>query len=187
MTNALRHLGWLVAECSEAPGLICWGTTSFCPSHPPSNQVFRQILATSVLLVLAGCGGTDSSQRYRLSGSVTFGGQPVPAGTIIFEPDASLGNAGPGILVEFTDGRYRTPRGKGTVGGPHLVRIVGHDGKAISEMPLGRCLFQEYQFQIDLPRHDATHDFDVPANDKHATCGEQATEVVSHTDSIRCI
>jgi len=167
MTNALRRLGWLVAECSEAPGLICWGTTSFCPSHPPSNQVFRQSLATLVLLVLVGCGDMGGPRRYKLSGSVTCDGKPVPAGIISLEPDTSLGNARPGTLVEFTNGRYRTPAGKGTVGGPHLVRIVGHDGKAISEMPLGRCLFQEYQFQIDLPRHDATHDFDVP--DDHRT------------------
>ncbi len=146
-----------------------WGFPA--TGETPVPLALTPILVALVLLVLVGCNDMDGPRRYRLSGSVTYDGKPVPAGIISLEPDTSLGNSGPGTLVEFTNGRYRTTRGKGTVGGPHLVRIVGHDGKAISEMPLGRCLFQEYRLQVDLPRHDAAYDFDVP--DDHHVSGKK--------------
>jgi len=133
-----------------------------CSRHR-SVRLLGIALAASALLGLSGCGGNGGPHRYELSGSVAHDGKPIPAGTILFEPDTSHDNDGPGILVEFTDGHYRTPSGKGTVGGPHIVRIVGYDGEPQSEMPQGKPLFREYQLQIDLPRHNARQDFDVPA------------------------
>jgi hypothetical protein len=44
-------------------------------------------LSTVVTLVILGCGDdTGLAQRYKVSGTVNYKGQPVPKGTIAFEP-----------------------------------------------------------------------------------------------------
>ena len=118
------------------------------------------VLATAVP---AGCGGNSGPPRFKLSGSVTRAGKPIPAGRVVFEPDASKENKGPAAYASIKDGRYETPRGKGTVGGPHVVRIAGTDGVPGSETPQGMMLFSEYRTTAELPKEDSTKDFDVPA------------------------
>lgn len=124
------------------------------------------IVILVAFLALNGCGKkADGPTRYDLSGSVTFQGQPVPVGSIVFEPDTSKGNSGPGGSARIKDGKYDTSQegGKGTVGGPHLIRITGMDGKPGDEYsPEGSALFPEYSTTIDLPKETTTHDFDVP-------------------------
>ncbi len=114
-------------------------------------------------MIVCGCGRAAGPARYALEGSVTYQGQPVPAGRVVFEPDASAGNSGPAAYAEIRAGRYATPRGQGTVGGPHVVRITGMDGRASPESPQGLPLFSEYQTKADLPRRPGTWDFAVPA------------------------
>ncbi len=129
-------------------------------------------LAAVVLgLGLPGCGGDSGPPRYGLSGSVTYGNQPVPAGYIVFAPDKSKGNDGPGSQADIKDGRYETPPGQGTIGGPHLVTISGFDGKPIEmgggqKNLQGSPLFTNYQTSADLPKKPGTHDFSVPAGGK---------------------
>ena len=110
-----------------------------------------------------GCGGRSGPARYDIQGSVTYQGKPVPAGRLVFEPDAEKGNKGPASYADIKDGRYATPRGKGMVGGPHVVRITGTDGKASGESPQGSMLFPEFKTKADLPKEAAKKDFDVPA------------------------
>lgn len=111
--------------------------------------------------VFAGCGG---EKIYQLSGNVTFQGKPVPAGQIVFEPDTTAGNSGPAAFAKIKEGRYDTRilEGRGTVGGPHLVRILGLDGVPRGELLNGMPLFPEYSTTADLPKKDGTQDFDVP-------------------------
>jgi hypothetical protein len=113
-----------------------------------------------------GCGGTPSGPpRYRVSGKVTFNGRPVAAGSISFTPDASQNNRGPGSFAPIRDGAYGTPRGQGTVGGPHVLTITGLDRLPGSGAP-GEVippLFSSYPLKVDLPREDTTFDIDVPA------------------------
>jgi hypothetical protein len=117
-------------------------------------------LLAALVLAAAGC-SPGGPGRYQLSGTVTYNDQAIPQGTLLFEPDTERGNSGPGVLVEFKDGHYRTQRGKGVVGGPHRVRITGFDGKGDDrgESMRGRPLFREQVQVIDLPRADAVHDF----------------------------
>lgn len=118
------------------------------------------LIALAVLS--AGCGRGE--RLYHISGTVTFAGKPVPKGTIVFEPDTSRGNQGAAGFAQIADGRFdtRVGDGKGTVGGPHLVRILGLDGVPRGELVNGSPLFPEYHTTADLPMQDTTLDFQVP-------------------------
>jgi len=124
------------------------------------------LLAVAIAWLSAGCGRSSGPARYDVSGKVSYGQAPVPAGRIVFEPDDAKGNSGPPSYAQIKEGRYATPPGKGTVGGPHRVRITGFDGRGAGESPDGTPLFSEYRASIDLPKEDATRDLDVPATHK---------------------
>jgi hypothetical protein len=118
-------------------------------------------LVTGLVLVSQGCGGDTGPKRLKASGKVTFNNRPVPAGRISFEPDASAQNHGPGGFAEIRDGQYDTSKnGKGTVGGPHIVRINGAQGSTPEAAPL----FNTFETKADLGKADTTKDFDVPAS-----------------------
>ena len=117
-----------------------------------------------VLITCVGCGGSDDPRQYRVSGSVTYSGKPVPTGAVVFEPDVKQGNSGPAGHAPINDGRYDTRMGQGIVGGPHVVRISGTDGKPddLGLFPSGAPLFREHVLHIDFPNQESTHDFEVP-------------------------
>lgn len=117
------------------------------------------------LVISVGCGPRGGEGRYRVSGKVTHGGQPVPAGQIIFEPDAEKGNSGPQGFAEIHNGLYDTNlfEGKGTVGGPHRVLVSGFDRFSKDETDTVKQLFPEYSTALDLPKGESTQDIDVPA------------------------
>lgn len=112
----------------------------------------------SVLLaVLMGCGGPSGPPRYRVSGTVTCGGRPVPHGEILFSPDGRRGNKGPQAIAIIKDGRYDTEgsRAPGAGGGPTVVRVTA------LESP-GGGLIAEHEFTIDLPQADSEHPIEIP-------------------------
>jgi hypothetical protein len=115
-------------------------------------------MAAGVLAVglVVGCGATGP-KRLRLSGAATFDGKPIPYGDVIFTPDGSKQNSGPQGVAEIRDGRYDTSGsdGKGYAGGPTVVHVIGLTA------PGGKLLC-EYEYQVDLPREDGTHDIEVP-------------------------
>lgn len=122
------------------------------------------MVAVIAAVALAGC-GDRGPRRYHVRGAVTFAGQPVRLGRIVFDPDQSRGNAGPQGFAPIENGRFDTANRhcKGTVGGPTIVRIDaleildGEDGASA-----GRPLFTTHEERIDLPQASITRDFDVP-------------------------
>jgi hypothetical protein len=129
----------------------------------PTSSLGSLAIAALIALLLNGCGGSPTATRYQLSGKVSYGGQPVPAGTIVFEPegvDVTADNMG---QAEIRDGQYKTLPKMGVSGGPQKVYINGTDGVALEESPLGSPIFSTYSTRIDLPKADSTHDFDVPS------------------------
>jgi hypothetical protein len=114
-----------------------------------------------------GCGG---EKTYRVSGKVTFKGQPIPEGRIHFMPDTTKGNKGPAGSAEIKDGQYDTGAagGKGVIGGPMIVQIEAWDPakKTEKQSPLSvaASLFPSYQTSVELPKSDSSKDFDVPAD-----------------------
>ena len=121
------------------------------------------VVAIGLATLLAGC-GEKGPARQDVSGKVTFNGQPVPAGQIVFEPDSAAGNKGPAGFAEISDGQYDTARaGQGTVGGPHVARITGLEGKPVGNATVNP-LFNTYEARVDLGDGASTQDFDVPAS-----------------------
>jgi len=115
-----------------------------------------------LLGLVSGCGSPSGPVRYAVSGQVTFREMPVPVGEIIFRPDAEAGNEGPGSVATIRDGAYATDSGKGVVGGPYIVELVGFDGVTVPEATEGGVLFNPISRKVDFPMADSTRDFSLP-------------------------
>ncbi|VAX39908.1 hypothetical protein MNBD_PLANCTO02-1801 [hydrothermal vent metagenome] len=142
------------------------------------SSLLHTLLFCCATLFITGCGGgaEKGPERFDVSGTVTFEGKPVYRGTIIFSPDATKGNSGPQGAAEITEGKYNTSKkGKGIVGGAHIITIKGSDkidknailkksddGMEISPEPP----FPAYTIKKDLPKEKSILDIDVPSKKK---------------------
>lgn len=124
--------------------------------------LFRSAACSALLAALVAVGCGPSTSTIHIHGAVTYDGQPVPTGTIYFEPDTKAGNSGPGSLAIIRQGKYDTSEALGVVGGPHVVRIEGYDGVAHGDNLDGKPLFAAYQTTEELPTKSSEVDFDVP-------------------------
>lgn len=76
----------------------------------------------------AGCG--NSSGRFPISGDVTFKGQPLASGAILFEgADGSRGG------TTITDGKYALPSDQGLLPGAYTVRVSAVQSPEMSGPP----------------------------------------------------
>jgi len=121
-----------------------------------------------VLLVVAiasGCSRKTGPERYDVSGTVTFRGEPVPSGTITFERDLSRANSGPVSVIPIVDGRYDSValERPGPLAGSLVVRISGYPAPD-PEVEIQPALFPEYRTKVDLASSTgvAVLDFEVP-------------------------
>jgi hypothetical protein len=132
------------------------------------TRTFRRLTAGLLAAGLVWAVGCESGPKtYRLSGKVTFNGQPVPMGKIYFDPDPTAGNSGQSGFADIVDGAFDTSaaNGRGVAGGPTIVRIVGNKKEpADPTSGYGPLLFAEYSVKAELPRETSTKDFDVPAS-----------------------
>lgn len=131
------------------------------PARPRWRQRSWSLMVAGALLCSIGCSGDDG--KHTISGTVTFKGEPVPAGEVRFTPDMSKGNNGPVVLARIKEGRYETPSDKGVVGGPYQLRVSGFGSAPNSKDPtasdFGRPMFPVHRQDVDLPRED--HEFDI--------------------------
>ena len=127
------------------------------------------LLAILASLTALGC-GPAGPDRIDITGTVTFRGKPVPAGNIVFDPDAKRGNDGPGAFAHIKQGRFDTrDAGKGPVAGAFHANITGMDGIPGPEMPQGHVIFAQWTTDIDVDRTKTEFNFEVPtsAGKKH--------------------
>lgn len=131
-----------------------------------AQTVSRWTTGLTLLGLLSGCGQDTGPQRYEVSGSVTYEGKPVLKGFVYFSPDTEQGNKGPGGGAPIDQGKFKTERGKGVVGGPHVIRVVGYDGVAAvvegEQLTDGKPLFIPYFMKVDFPKKDHVLDIPVP-------------------------
>lgn len=133
----------------------------------PHVRVLGSTLMLASLMMTAGC-GEEGLKRYDVSGTVTYKGEPVPAGMIQFMPDNAKGNSGPPGNATIEDGKFDTAaEGLGTVGGPHKVVVDVYDGEAQGgDFPQGRPIFRGYQTEIDLPEEATTIEIEIPQQEE---------------------
>jgi len=106
---------------------------------------------------LAAC--NNQEKLYRVTGTVTYAGKPIPKGRISFDP-REKGLPGEALILE---GKYDTAvEGRGVRGGTYDLRVLGFDGKKIPDAPFGNGLFPEYTGTAELPQKDSTFDLDIP-------------------------
>jgi len=126
----------------------------------------RSLLVLGLGLVLVATGCERGPARRHVAGQVLHAGKPVPAGEIYFDPDVRKNHDGPQGFARIKDGRFDTrDLGKPLAPGPHVVRILGFDGKTPpgQDLPLGRRLFREYTTKTTIADEDGvTLNFDVP-------------------------
>jgi hypothetical protein len=127
-------------------------------------RALRMVLLVPVVSILVGCGKSGPA-RIDVKGTVTFLGKPVPAGQILFDPDAKRSNEGPAGFARIKNGQFDTrDAGKAPIAGAHVARIIGMDGVPGPEMPRGHILFREWSKEIDVDRSNPEFDFQVPAD-----------------------
>jgi hypothetical protein len=89
------------------------------------------ILMAVALIGVAACGPSNGLDLARVSGKVTYKGEPLQNGTIMFEPDETKGATGPlAIGTIKSDGTYilsSQDAGDGAVVGMHRIGILGLD------------------------------------------------------------
>jgi hypothetical protein len=120
----------------------------------------RLFLALVLFAAVAGCGGPKT---FDVTGTVTFNGQPVPAGEIAFDPDPLAGFSGPQGFAFIKDGRFTTAgTGRRVIAGPYVVRVLVCDGKAGPEQPFGKPLRSEYERKEQISAERSTLTIEVP-------------------------
>jgi hypothetical protein len=91
------------------------------------------ILTAAILIGVAACGPGNGLNLAPVRGKVTYKGEPLKNGTVMFEPDESAGNTGPQAIGTITrDGTYilsSSDAGDGAVVGMHKVGILGIDAE----------------------------------------------------------
>lgn len=122
----------------------------------PSVRIIGAIVSL-LLAATLGCGGGPAG--YEVSGKVTYGGQPLPSGSVQFEPDPTAGG-GLCATAPIRDGVYRTTVGS-VSGGKYLVRINPPEIESGADLSTV-IQFPSYEITVDLPQADTTMDFDVP-------------------------
>lgn len=111
----------------------------------------------AALCFVIGCADSDA-KRFRISGTATVDGKPIPFGDVLFTPDGSKNNSGPQGIANIVDGKFDTGAdGKGIAGGPTVIRVTGFAEQG------GKQLLCEHELKMDLPRADSTQNLDVPA------------------------
>lgn len=124
-----------------------------------NTRLFPAMGLTTGLVIWAavcGCGRDDGPPRYHLSGNISYEGEPIAHGWIVFSPES-----GPGATANIEDGKYATREAFGTVGGVHTVEVVAFDAKAFKQ---GKASFS-CKFKKDIPKETTSWDIEISRAD----------------------
>ncbi len=118
----------------------------------------RPLSLVCLSLLCLGCGGGPAGPKtYPVAGTVTYEGQPVAAGSILFVPNSELGTTGPATSVEIKDGKFATPSGQGVVAGTHTAEIemlgdiIPGSQSAPEEEGPSRKSLGTLQYRVEVP------------------------------------
>jgi hypothetical protein len=98
--------------------------------------LLRRLALLSTAALIFGCSSANGLNLAKVRGKVTYKGQPVKNGTVMFMPDDSKGTIGPPAVGTITsDGSFimsTESAGDGVIVGSHKVGITGVEEKPVS-------------------------------------------------------
>jgi hypothetical protein len=149
-----------------------------------SNTIRSSSCLNAAVLLAAGlaigCGGDGGN---RVTGKVTFKGQPVPAGKVYFKADGAKGNTGQAGYASISNGSYDTS-GAGGQAAPTGAVVIEVEGIDPNPPPgadpdvTTTLLFSGYTKQVELPAGSSVQDIDVPESAAQGPAQPAATPVI---------
>jgi hypothetical protein len=133
------------------------GVPQSASRSPRSGGVI--LLIGLLALACIGC-GPPKEEVYRVHGTVTFKGKPVPKGNVFFDPDGTKGTSGKQGFAGIVDGKFDTAAsdGDGIQKGDYTVRVQAFDGKPLPDLPFGNGLTAEYVTKKSFSEDDNEYD-----------------------------
>lgn len=137
--------------------------------HPNCRDVRRLLNFTALCLLTCGCGAGSDLEKVIVRGRVTFDGQPIANGEVMFYPiEGTAGSVSGGPIK---DGEYIAEGRGGVPTGKHRVEIRGFRAQqaavtgdlAVEGGPAEQYLPPRYNTNSELTRsvdsENATHNF----------------------------
>jgi hypothetical protein len=115
------------------------------------------------LLVATGCG--DPLNRQAVSGTVTYKGKPIVAGSVAFVPIPETGPTSSGAPIK--DGKFEIPESQGLSPGKYRVRFAGTDKEVNAPAIPGSGPTPQPPKEILPPKHthQSTHEVEVKSGE----------------------
>jgi len=92
--------------------------------------MYRLLVVIPLIAGVVGCSSGNGLNLAKVSGKVTYDGEPVPGGEVLFMPDTEKGTVGPPAAGTIApDGTFlmsTQESGDGAIVGLHKVAVVGH-------------------------------------------------------------
>ncbi|HWL07013.1 MAG TPA: hypothetical protein VNQ76_01235 [Planctomicrobium sp.] len=126
------------------------------------------VLMTLGFAALIGCGQTNELDRIILSGQVSYDGQPVPFGSVWFEPTMSAGQMAPTGFAIIRNGQFKTKAEDAPIAGPYNVRISGYPEETprVDDEEQRIVLFPQYIMEMELVSTKVPMNLEVPKQQK---------------------
>lgn len=128
-------------------------------------------------MLLTGCG--ENLSRYPVTGKVTYLGKEVEMGSIMFEPEESVGKLAPTCYAAIENGAYKTLAAESPTKGAYKVHVMVMDkekarpasdsAKSSQPIVLRPAQRSEYVVSVEIPPPGGKLDIDVPAEEKRST------------------
>lgn len=96
----------------------------------PSCLSYLSVRSSLILLLITGCSGEGANGPAPVAGKISYRGQPVTRGTIVFAPDPLRGGEGDPVRTSIQpDGRYQMPGAdkQGVAPGWYRVTVAAVD------------------------------------------------------------
>ena len=110
-------------------------------------------------LLAVGCGG-----RSDVTGTVTRGGQPMPAGSVSFTPNDGL--PGSGATAAVTEGQFRVPAERALRPGRYSVVVTPDAPPGVDPESLPASTFVQYETTIEVRDQFDPVQIDLPVGSK---------------------
>src|SRR5262245_58907691 len=105
------------------------------------------------LLAIACVSCSKQPEPIHVSGTITFGGKPVPKGIILIHPNRQKGNSGPFGIAVISGGKFDTKelKGRGAMPGAVKFAVTGYgEGGTAEDFSDAPRLFPSFQLDKDI-------------------------------------